>query len=374
MKQIYLIIIFCLIIIKSSMFSQNIYEESFTNTNLTSALISVPVNTPLSSALINIGQLIKAKENKFLINNLLDDQFIVQELINVNYKDALYILANTYNFKILSTDTTYIATELTRTSRSVGNKNEIYNSKQIKVHALLFEANTNELKKRGVNWQAILSKHGMVLGADVASFLVSEINPLIPEYTLNLQLEGDIGPFSGYTNALLSFLESEQLGEVEAKLSITVRDGQKGIMQVGSDISIKQKDFAGNVLDVFYPTGTIIDVTPTIYAEDTLNFTLLNINVERSFAIPGELSTEIKKTQTKSELILKDGDEAIVAGLVYNQFIKVRTGIPILRDLPWWVLGLRYLTGTDKYESLQKEVVLIIKSEVIPSIKEQVNK
>ena len=142
------------------------------------------------------------------------------------------------------------------------------------------------------------------------------------------------------------------------------------LCKVGSDISIKQKDFAGNVLDAFYPTGTIIEVTPSIFSEDTLNYALLDLNVERSFAIPGEISTEIKKTKTQSEIVLKDGEEVIIAGLLYNQFVKVRSGIPILKDLPWWVLGLRYLTGNDRYENLQKEVVLIIKTEILPSIKE----
>ncbi len=100
---------------------------------------------------------------------------------------------------------------------------------------------------------------------------------------------------------------------------------------------------------------------------------MVKVNVERSFAVPNELSTVVKKTNAKSEIIMKDGDEAIIAGLLYNQFIKIRSGIPILKDLPWWVLGIRYLTGNDRYESLQKEVILLIKTEVIPSLSEQMN-
>lgn len=370
MKLFFSILILIFFLLTTPFYSQIFNEDTLNQNNVTSTLVSFPPNTPLSSALELIGRFTKSNENKALINNLSSDVMINEALINIQYEKALNLLSNKYEFQVFESDSFYKISNKIEKKKRIEIKDDIFTSKQIKVHALLFEANTNELKKRGVNWQAILSKHGMVIGSDISSFLVSEINPLIPDYTLNIQLEGDIGPFSGYTNALLSFLESEQLGEVEAQLSITVRDGNKGVMQVGSDISIKQKDFAGNVLDAFYPTGTIIEVTPSIFSEDTLNYALLDLNVERSFAIPGEISTEIKKTKTQSEIVLKDGEEVIIAGLLYNQFVKVRSGIPILKDLPWWVLGLRYLTGNDRYENLQKEVVLIIKTEILPSIKE----
>ncbi len=49
----------------------------------------------------------------------------------------------------------------------------------------------------------------------------------------------------------------------------------KGRIQIGSDISIKQRDFAGNIIDVFYSTGTIIEVSPFIYNEDNQDYILL---------------------------------------------------------------------------------------------------
>lgn len=76
-------------------------------------------------------------------------------------------------------------------------------------------------------------------------------------------------------------------------------------MQVGSDISIKQLDFAGNVTDAFFPTGTIINVEPKILIQDSLKFVKLKIHVERSLPFPNELSTEIKKTYTDTEVLLK---------------------------------------------------------------------
>ncbi len=31
-----------------------------------------------------------------------------------------------------------------------------------------------------------------------------------------------------------------------------------------------------------------------------------------------------------------------------------RVGIPFLKDLPWWVFGIRYLTGSDKAVTTKK--------------------
>jgi general secretion pathway protein D len=70
--------------------------------------------------------------------------------------------------------------------------------------------------------------------------------------------------WSGTVEGVFKFFESENLGEVIARPKVSVRDKMKGRIQIGSDISIKQRDFAGNVIDVFYSTGTIIEVTPFI--------------------------------------------------------------------------------------------------------------
>lgn len=249
------------------------------------------------------------------------------------------------------------------------NDSLIFNSKQIKVSATLFELDIEKMKERGINWQAIISKPGLELNSAYKSLPKNTTNTF--DYSLNLRLEGDIGRFSGFNDALFKFLEDENLGKLESKLSVLVRNGKPARMQVGSDFSIKQKDFAGNVMDAFYPTGTIIEVVPKILNFDTIKCALLNVNIERSYAVPGLISTEVKKTNASSEVILRDGEEITVGGLLYNQYEIKRNGIPFFKDLPWWVLGLRYLTGYERLASTQKDIVVLIKIEIIPSLAEK---
>jgi len=250
---------------------------------------------------------------------------------------------------------------------------DLENLRHINISAVFFEANVAEMRERGINWQAILSKHGLLIGTDFKSFS-EEKQELPPNFNLSIDAEGDIGKFSGYATALINFFESENLGEVIAKLSITVRDRHKGRMQVGSDFSIKQRDFAGNVMDEFFPTGTIIDVTPYIFEKDSLQCALLKLNIEKSFPVPGVISTEVSKTSAETEIILLDDEEAIIGGLLNFEEINSRGGIPVLKDLPWWVLGLRYITGFDQKVITKREIVLVIKVEIIPTLEERLAK
>lgn len=68
---------------------------------------------------------------------------------------------------------------------------------------------------------------------------------------MNTAHEFTSGDWTGSVEGVLQFFESENLGEVIARPKVTVRDKMKGRIQIGSDISIKQRDFAGNVIDAF---------------------------------------------------------------------------------------------------------------------------
>lgn len=255
----------------------------------------------------------------------------------------------------------YLINKIIPEVQKAGDKDSIFNSYQITISAVLFEANLEMMKERGINWQGMLSKSGFRIGSDYRSVPITNNS----SFDLNIKSEGDIGDYSGYANLLFRYFENENLGEIISRLSVTVSNGQKGRMQVGSDVSVKQLDFAGNVTDVFVPTGTIIEVVPHIYNNDTLEFAKLNVHVERSTAYPHEVSTQIKKTSSDTEVIMFNNEEAIIGGLLVNEDLNIRRGVPVLKDLPWWVLGLRYLFGYDQSVTMKKEIVILLKTDII---------
>jgi type IV pilus assembly protein PilQ len=183
-----------------------------------------------------------------------------------------------------------------------------------------------------------------------------------------------MGPFDGTATGLFQFLENENFGKIIARPTISVVNGLTGRTQVGTDISIKEKDFAGNLSDKFYSTGTIIEVTPYIYTEDKVQYVYMKLHVERSSATPGTISTLIQKTVATTNVLLLNGEETAIGGLFINQETTARIGIPFLKDLPWWFFGLRYLFGSDTQELVTKEVIILIKADILPSLKERITR
>jgi type IV pilus assembly protein PilQ len=66
-----------------------------------------------------------------------------------------------------------------------------------------------------------------------------------------------------------------------------------------------------------------------------------------------------------------DGEETVIGGLFVNEEAVTRNGIPFLKDLPWWVFGIRYLTGSDETVIRKKELVILLKTELVPTLRER---
>jgi type IV pilus assembly protein PilQ len=163
------------------------------------------------------------------------------------------------------------------------------------------------------------------------------------------------------------------LGKIISRPTVVVVNGQLGRTQVGSDIAIKERDFAGNLIDRFYSTGTIIEVKPYIYKEDGVDYVYLDTKVEKSSVLPSATLTEITKTAATTKILLLDGEEVAIGGLFVNDESNVRRGVPFLKDLPWWFFGLRYIFGYDETAVTTKEIIMLIKVNILPTLKERID-
>jgi len=247
-------------------------------------------------------------------------------------------------------------------------------SREVTISAVFFDSDVNKSKELGLDWKFLLSKDGLEIGGDLGKDLTSTTTTTssgLPKYQITTKSSFDIGGFFGEATSVFRYLESESVGEIISNPNITVRDRVKGKIQVGSDFSIKQVDFAGNTVEKFYPTGTIIEVTPYVYKEDSLSYILLDLMVERSSFAQSDLTSEIKKTTATTQVTMLNGEETVIGGLFINQEVKERTGVPLLKDLPWWFFGLRYIFGSDKTTLVKKELVILIKAELVPTLKER---
>jgi len=85
------------------------------------------------------------------------------------------------------------------------------------------------------------------------------------------------------------------------------------------------------------------------------------------------VSTIVNKQEATTDLLLLSGESAVIAGLYETEVSSTRRGVPFLKDLPGWFLGLRYLFGYEQEESTVQELVVLIKATLVPTLEERMN-
>ncbi len=341
-------------------------------------IVSFSINLPFNQAIDLLSKVSEYATGK-KINSLVErTDPIGLELTNLHYFKAFQLIVQYANLVYEEREHVIVVykKDVPVDERTKDNYAGL-ESREVKISAVFFEIDTEEMRRKGINWEFLLGRTGAEASAGFSQGGSTQDGTGDQQVTLEgLGLGADIdfqvGSFFGRATALFNAFERNSLGEMIASPTITVRDRQLGRIQVGSDYSIKQRDFAGNLIDVFFSTGSIINVTPYVYNEDGIEYVLLQLNVERSSGIPDPVSTEIKKTTASTQVLMLDGEETIIGGLFTIEERVSRSGIPFLKDLPWWVLGIRYLTGYDEVSYIKKELVILIKADIVPTLRQRI--
>ncbi len=250
-------------------------------------------------------------------------------------------------------------------------------TREVKINAIFFQADRIKLKNAGIDWNIVQNSSGLTL------------KTLTLGANFGVQTQATEGQLSGKTithqttnndgsvdiNALLSFFESNDLGKVLAKPSIHVVDGIEGQIHVGTKFSINQRDFSGNTITQFQDAGTILKVTPAIIEDSSLIFIHLKIEAEKSSAKQGlGDKPEISTQKAITDVLLLDGEQTMIGGLFIQEEQVIRSGIPFLKDLPWWFLGIRYLTGYNSTTVKNNELVIFIQVELMEKLEDRIAK
>ena len=338
-------------------------------------LVSFKSDIPYKQALESLSALSK----KFAKKPIVDPQPLVStinvEIQSLYWRDALELILRTNNLWYTEADDYFQVSPVGQIAQSgaptpggmvaaIDSGMIVAKSRVVTISAIFLEINTGKLRESGINFNIFRGKDlnlGVQFsGADQVTNNIfgATVSPSSNRLTVNV-------------DAAIKIFESEQIGEVIARPQTVVRSGNKGRLQVGTDFSIKERDFSGNIIDKFYSTGTILEVTPKVYTYGTTSLIDLPYKATRSTVTPGAISTLINKTEGEGRLVLLDGEESYVGGLYVNDESNIRTGIPILKDLPWWFFGLRYIFGYDKTEVTRKDLIIILKAELVPTIEDR---
>ncbi len=339
---------------------------------------------PFNQAVELLSKVSESVTGKRIVSTVQRTDPIGVEINNMPYDKALLIIVQYANLMYEEKEDIIVIKSKKKEEERTPETYASIDQREVKISAVFFEMDVQKSRKLGIDWKFLLSGNK----TDLAGLLRTESESaqqnngtggtggstqsgLQPEFNFGVSSNFNALGFFGQATALFKAFETNGLGEIIASPSIVVRDRSQGTIQVGTDFSVRTRDFAGNTVEKFFPTGTIIDVTPYIYTEEGIDYILLDITVERSSFSANETTTEIRKTNASTQVVMLDGEETVLGGLFVNEEAKTRNGIPFLKDLPWWVFGIRYLTGSDETVIRKKELIILLKAELIPTLKER---
>jgi type IV pilus assembly protein PilQ len=266
-------------------------------------------------------------------------------------------------------------------------------TREIRINAILFNLNLTKVRNLGLRWDEILGSTQGAQGGQGGSggrtggtgsaggqqgqqqnFAV-KTESLFESVDNILQAPDQIS-LSRFRR-FLNVLEEDDIGRTVANPQVTVQSGEKGNIQIGQDVPIQTTDFAGNTVTEFFSTGIIIDVTPTLLTQpvaDTtgapeLDFIHLDVDVEDSNSQPTGSGPVINRNQASTQVLLLDDEATAIGGLISTQKTTTRSGVPILKDLPGWFFGLRYIFGSETTNVTKQELLIVLRAEVVDPLR-----
>lgn len=160
----------------------------------------------------------------------------------------------------------------------------------------------------------------------------------LPKSTLEAVTTLVLGRWSLFT--FIDALQELNLTDIQAAPVVTVLDNREARVQVGERTPIRVIDAQSAGGGAGAPvasvreqeTGVILQVTPHVTGDQVL----LDLHAERSnvAAAPSDIGFTFQTQESDTQLLLNDGETAVIAGLTLIETARTRTGIPILMDLP----------------------------------------
>ena len=189
----------------------------------------------------------------------------------------------------------------------------------------------------------------------------------IPSAALQLIYSTAIGGFD-FTN-FLEALQQVSLLDVQAEPSASVLNNRTANLTAGTQVPIRVIDASsgGNNGNTFptatvriQETGVILNVTPQVTANGHIQ---MRVHVENSDVqdLGGDIGAVFPKQSVDNEVLVADGETAVMGGLTQTTVRLAKSGIPLLVDLP--LIGR--LFGVTQRTEAKRDLLILITPHII---------
>ena len=222
----------------------------------------------------------------------------------------------------------------------------------------------------------------IALGGNAVAGIANANNAIKPN-ALNLIYSTALGRYQ--LTAFLNALQTSSLADVQSEPSVTILNNRSAEIFVGQEIPIRVIDAsagggaaggapgggaggaAGGGIQpnaaTFFPRATVskeeagikLSVTPQITNNKMV---LLNIKAENSSAELGasDVGVIFNRQRAESQVLVADGEAAVIGGLTVTETTRFRSGIPVLMNLP--IIG-RFFSQNTTNETKRDLLILV---------------
>jgi len=197
---------------------------------------------------------------------------------------------------------------------------------------------------------------------------VGNATSIISSPAIDLMFSTAIGGFS--FTSFLQALETAELSDVQAEPTITTQDNKQATIRVGEDIPVRVIDVASSQASAgtvaranvqFRETGIKLLVTPHVTNDGQISLDLATERSSLQTLTAADLGFIIAKQETKNQLLVADGETAVIGGLTVTTVEKLRSGIPLLSSLP--LIGRLFSFSSTKEN--RKDLIILVTPRVL---------
>ncbi|MFN2383908.1 MAG: secretin N-terminal domain-containing protein, partial [Gemmatimonadota bacterium] len=230
---------------------------------------------------------------------------------------------------------------------------------QVTIKAKIVFVNKVDLRDLGVKWRM-----ENLRDPSVDTHVLANTEGTIADPFLDLS----IGSLASGLNigGLLQALEQRQMADIQAEPQTTVLNNLPAEVFVGERTPIRVLDVGADTQEAqasvqLIETGIILRVTPHITSNGKV---LMELQAERSGVAVNDpaIGVTFNTQRANSQILVDDGETAVIGGLTVQDISTVRTGIPILKDIP--ILGGLFRSESRRAE--KRDLLIFVTPYIVP--------
>jgi len=224
---------------------------------------------------------------------------------------------------------------------------------QVEIVAKMVDVDHEATRELGVNWSAL----NLNLGNQAIGDVVTGQRLVEPFGTVRVgtvQSWGDL-------NVIIEAMEKDNKANIISNPRISTADNQEARIMVGKEIPLIVSDEAGNPITELKKIGVILRVTPHVNSDQTITMDLHPelSDLSSQATVQGGVIITLQEADTR--VVVRNGETAVIGGLISESQTSLRNGVPVLKDMPLLGPLFRYESKTKK----KRELIIFVTPKVV---------